>query len=51
MDIGEYEFNLTSAHGLSAGKYLLTLHNKGRYTQPVRCKMKMRSYVQVRDWN
>jgi hypothetical protein len=44
---GEYEFNLTSAHGISSGRYVLSVHNKGAYTQSVRCKMKLRSYVQV----
>mmetsp|Transcript_33205 Transcript_33205/g.61905 ORF Transcript_33205/g.61905 Transcript_33205/m.61905 type:complete len:928 (-) Transcript_33205:600-3383(-) len=44
---GEYEFNLTSAHGISSGRYVLTVLNKGSYTQSVRCKMKLRSYVQA----
>ena len=44
---GEYEFNLTSAHGVSSGKYILSVHNAGSYTQSIRCKMKLRPYVQV----
>lgn len=44
---GEYEFTLTSAHGVSSGKYILCIRNAGNYTQSVRCKMKLRPYVQV----
>lgn len=44
---GEYEFNLTSAHGITAGRYLLSVTNTGNYTQSIRAKMKIRPYVQA----
>ena len=42
---GEYEFGLTSAHGMTAGRYILSVTNRGTLTQSIRAHLAVCQYV------
>lgn len=42
---GEYEFVLTSAHGMTSGRFILNIKNIGNTTQSVRAHLSVMPYV------